>query len=113
MSKKQAPVKAQDQKPLVSPEMSAKAWNLRQQFVELPEQQQQICTQYFNLYNATAFTFNELLSQEAQKYVNDQIAYSRELFLLQQDRVPEEVEIDTLSNHDDHGNEILSHEHAS
>lgn len=113
MTKKQAPVKAQEQKSIISPELSAKAWNLRQQFVELSEQQQALCTQYFNLYNATSFTFNEFLSQEAQHYVEAQIAYSRELFLLQQSQVPSDVEIDEGSNSDEHGNPILSHEHAS
>jgi len=110
MSKKQAPAKAQEKKPVISSELSAKAWNLREEFVALPEQQQQLCTQYFNLYNATAFTFNELLSQAAQNYINHQIAYSRELMLLEQKQVPADVEIDEASNFDENGNPILTHE---
>lgn len=110
MSKKQAPVKAQEKKPVVSSELSAKAWNLRQEFVALPEQQQQLCTQYFNLYNATAFTYNELLSSAAQLYVNHQIEYSRELMLLEQNQVPSDVDIDEDSNRDEDGKVILTHE---
>ena len=110
MSKKQAPVKAQAKKPVVSPELSTKAWNLREEFVALPEQQQQLCTHYFNLYNATAFTYNELLSQAAQNYINHQIEYSRELMLLEQNQVPQDVDIDEASNRDENGNVILTHE---
>lgn len=94
MSKKQAPAEKQVKKPVVSKEMSQLAFGLRGKFLALEKSQQDACVHYFNLYNALGYWWNEVLKEESREYIDEQIAYARELQLLEQNEGKSVHELD-------------------
>lgn len=97
MSKKSSPSKADVKKPIVSPEMAAQAMSLRQQYLALSPIEQAAVTHFFNLHNNAGWIYNELMSDQGRKYIDDQVYYSQELAALEA----------ASNNSDDHGNEDL------
>lgn len=79
MSKKQA---NKDQQDLQS-QQAAKAVNLRDQLIRLPNVMQEAIANYFNMYNCAAWLYNEVLTPDARDYVDQSIQYARELQALE------------------------------
>lgn len=79
-----------------SAEFAAKQVNLREKLIQLTKLEQEAVTNYFNLYNAAAWHYNEVLSANAREFVDESIAYQREVYMLDQampgDDVKEGVE---------------------
>lgn len=67
-----------------SAEFAAKQVNLREKLIQLSKLEQEAVTNYFNLYNAAAWHYNEVLSAPAREFVDESIAYQREVYMLEQ-----------------------------
>lgn len=63
---------------------AAKVIYLREKLMQLTRLQQEAAANYFNLYNAAAWLYNEVLTPEAKEYVEESISYARELQILEQ-----------------------------
>ena len=88
-----SPSQAEVKKPVVSPELAAKALSLRQQYLSLSAIEQAAISHFFNLHNNAGWIYNELLSDQGRKYVDDQVYYSQELAALERGEIQsEEVE---------------------
>lgn len=88
MSKKQAaPQNAGADK------LAFKQITLRDKLMSLDRVQKEAVANYFNLYNAAAWIFNEVLDQKAKEYVDEAVIYARELNELDQKEInPENVQ---------------------
>lgn len=71
MSKKQAADIQQMQ--------AAKAINLREKLIALPQVMQEAIANYFNMYNCAGWLYNEILTPDAKEYVDLSIQYAREI----------------------------------
>lgn len=60
-------------------QIAFKQINLRDKLMQLDKHQREAVANYFNLYNAAAWTFNEILDQKAKEYVDESVQYAREL----------------------------------
>lgn len=83
MKESTSPSQAEVKKPIVSPEMAARAMTLRQQFLALTKVEQEAVTHFFNLHNNAGWIYNELMSDLGRKYIDDQVYYSQELAALE------------------------------
>lgn len=83
MKKETSPSQAEVKKPIVSPEMAAKAMSLRQMYLSLTQLEQEAVTHFFNLHNNAGWIYNELMSDQGRKYIDDQVFYSQELAKLE------------------------------
>lgn len=101
MSKKQAPAEKQVKKPVVSKEMSQFAFGLRGKFLALSKSQQDACVHYFNLYNALGYWWNEVLKEKSREYIDEQIAYARELQVLEQNEGKSELVVEEALKNED------------
>lgn len=63
--------------------MAAKVVDLRSQLIQLPKVMQEAIANYFNMYNCAAWLYNEILTPDAKNYVDQSIAYARELNALE------------------------------
>lgn len=91
MSKKQAEA-----------QMAVKVVDLRSKLINLPKVMQEAIANYFNMYNCAAWLYNEILTPDAKDYVDQSIAYARELNDLQDlsdatDPVEQQLQIDKLN----------------
>lgn len=57
----------------------AKQVTLRDKLCNLTPLEKEAVTNYFNLYNAAAWHYNEVLSDAAKEYVDESVQYAREL----------------------------------
>lgn len=83
MSKKQAAAHVAENQEQQA-KAAAKVVYLREKLYMLPRVQQEAAANYFNLYNAAAWLYNEVLSPDAKEYVEESISYARELQTLEQ-----------------------------
>lgn len=88
MSKKQAaPLNAGADK------LAFKQISLRDKLQSLDRVQKEAVANYFNMYNAAAWIFNEVLDPKAKEYVDEAVIYARELNELDQTHItPDNVE---------------------
>lgn len=62
--------------------------SLRDKFLGLSKLEQEAIGIYFNLYNAAAWHYNEVLTEASREYVEQSIKYAREVQMLE-DQTPD------------------------
>lgn len=103
MSKKQAaPLNAGADK------LAFKQISLRDKLMSLDRVQKEAVANYFNLYNAAAWIFNEVLDQNAKDYVDEAVIYARELNELDQANLNEGNIDDFIDRANQHPDEFVS-----
>lgn len=86
-------------------EIAAKQVQLRDLLVTLSDRDKAAVANYFNLYNAAAWLYNEVMSDDARNYADQSAAFARELAMMEAEAVPSDT--DNPQEYTDRLNELI------